>query len=58
MNLDLPGKVYLINEDDSIIASNQMFKINEELMSVKNTFELNLFEDKLRLIYIQNQEKE
>ena len=58
MNLDLPGKVYLINEDDSIIASNQMLKINEELMSVKNTFELNLFEDKLRLIYIQNQEKE
>ena len=57
MNLDLPGKVYLINEDDSIIASNQMFKINEELMSVKNTFELNLFEDKLRLIYIQNQEE-
>ncbi|WP_121627957.1 sensor domain-containing diguanylate cyclase [Poseidonibacter antarcticus] len=52
--IDLPGKVYLIKKDNSIIASNQIFKLNEKLKRNKETFSINLFDDNLKLLYIEN----
>lgn len=55
---DLPGSVYLVNEDDEIIASNQKFELNEVLNTDNTTLNLSLFDDMINLVYIEdNKEK-
>ena len=53
-NIKLPGKIYLTNEDDLIISSNQVFKLDEYLDKKHITFSLDLFDNKLKLVYIEN----
>jgi GGDEF domain-containing protein len=53
-DIKVQGKLYLINEDDLIIASNQKFKLNEEIEESKETFSINIFENRLKLIYIED----
>lgn len=53
----LPGVVYLVNKDNQIIASNKEFKINDILASKNRKSELSMFDDMIKLVYIENQEE-
>ena len=53
-NIKLPGEIYLVNEDDLIISSNQVFKLDESLVQNNSTLSLELFDNRLKLVYIED----
>ena len=53
----LIGSIYLVNKDDKIIASNKKFGLNDVLNSTPNILELSIFDDMLRLVYIEDKSK-
>ncbi len=51
---NLSGELYLVNEDNEIIASSENFKLNDVLEQNNTTFELSIFNDMIKLVYIEN----
>jgi len=54
---ELIGTVYLVNKEDEIIASNKKFELNDTLTNTNRTLELSIFDDMIKLIYIQNKKE-
>lgn len=54
---DLVGSIYLVNQDNEILASNKEFEINSVLKRGNSTFELSIFDDTIKLVYIENIEE-
>jgi len=53
----LKASTYLVNENNLIIASNNFFGIDDVLSPNANTIELSIFDDKLKLIYVENKKE-
>lgn len=54
---NLAGAIYLLIEDNQIIASSEDFKLNEVLEKNNTTFELPIFNDMIKLVYIQDKKE-
>ena len=51
---NLAGTIYLVNEYDEIIASDKIFSVNDILSKSNTKFELPIFDDMIKLVYIEN----